>query len=240
MKHGIIRNSILKTKSLVKLELIVQSGIIELDSLIGGFKAGEMTYIDGNSPLIYTIPNQLCVNTFRTFNSNTIYLDGGICADPYQIAKYARYLEVDQNEVLDHVHISRAFTVYQLSTFIETMLEKEIEKQNPRTLIIGRFPLLYHDIDGAEKEAQIILKNNLNKLQELTSHYNLITVLTNRDNRLYDNTLRSIVQSMVNETVRMKYIEPCTYVDLLNRRESTTILNMAEGQLRLEHFGLVT
>ena len=240
MKHKTIENTFLKSKSYAKLELIIQSGIIELDSIIGGLKAGEITYIDGNSPLIHNIPNQLCVNTYRTFNSNTIYLDGGICTDPYKIAKYARYMEVDQNETLEHVKISRAFTVYQLSTFIKHLLEKEIKKHNPRTLIIGCFPSLYLDHDVPEKESQVILKNNIIKLHELTSKYNLITVITNNDIRLYNNRIRTSIQSNVNETIRMKYIKPCTYVDLLNRKDSTTILDIAQGQLRLEYFGMVT
>ena len=239
MEHKAIKNSFLKSKPLAKIELLVQSGVVELDSLIGGLKAGEITYIDGNSPIIYNIPNQLCVNTFRTFNSDTIYIDGGICADPYRIAKYARYMEVDQNEILEHVKISRAFTVYQLSTFIEHLLEKEIKKHNPRTLIIGRFPSLYLDPDVSERESQFILENNLIKLHELTSRYNLITVLTNHDNRLYNNRIRTSIQSMVNETIRMRYIEPCTYVDLLERKDSTTILDMLQDQFRLEHFGMV-
>jgi len=238
--HSKIRNTVLKSKALVTPDLIVHSGIIELDRLTGGFKAGELTYIDGNSPFIYTIPNQLCVNTFRTFNSDTIYIDGGICADPYQIATYARSIEVDDREILDHVHISRAFTVYQLSTCIEHMLEKEIQTHDPRTLIIGRFPLLYQDIDGTTKESQTIMQNNLYKLQELTTDYNLITILTNTDNRHYNQTMRTLIQSQVNETVRMTQIEPCTYVDLLHRKKRTTIHHMANGQLRLDYFGLVT
>ena len=226
-------------KTVVKPDIIVHSGITELDALLGGFKAGEITYIDGRSTIISEIPNQLCVNTYRTFNSDVIYIDGGICADPYKIAKYARMMETDQNEVLNHVQISRAFTVYQLSTFIETMLEKEIEKHHPRTLIIGKFPALYLDTDVPKREAQCILKNSLTTLQKLTSRYNLITVLTNVDSRLYSNHIRKIIQSFVHETVQMKYIEPCTYVDLLKKQRGTTILDMAEGQLRLDHFGLV-
>jgi hypothetical protein len=242
LKYNTIRKSYDKSQSLktiVKPDIIAQSGITELDRILGGFKAGEVTYIDGDSNLISYIPNQLCVNTYRTFNSSIIYIDGGICADPYRIAKYARMMEVDQDETLNHIHISRAFTVYQLSTFIEHMLEKEIKKHNPRTLIIGRFPILYLDSDVPTKESQGILKNNLARIQEITSHYNLITVLTNKDCRLYSNQFRKTIQSFANETVRMKYIRPCTYVDLVNGQESATILDMAEGQLQLEHFGLV-
>jgi hypothetical protein len=239
LKYESIQNPFIESKSLTKSEIILKSGIIELDSLIEGFKSGEITYIEGNSSLINNIPNQLCVNTFRIFNRDTIYLDGGICADPYQIAKYARYMTLDQNKVLEHVHISRAFTVYQLSTFIEHMLEKEIREYSPKTIIIGCYPLLYLDIDLKTKEAQTLLKNNLNKLYELTSHYNLITVLTNIDSGLYNNETQTNIQLMANETVRMKYIKPCTYVYSLNKKDSKTILNMAQGQLKLERYGLV-
>jgi len=227
------------TKIVVRPDIIVHSGILELDTLLGGFKAGEIVYIDGRSNLISEIPNQLCVHTYRTFNSDTIYIDGGICADPYKIAKYARIMELDQYDVLNHVQISRAFTVYQLSTFIEHMLEKEIKKHNPRTLIIGKFPALYLDTDVSKKESQCILKNSLQTLQKLTSKYNLITVLTNVDSRSYSHHMRKTIQEYANETVQMRYIEPCTYIDLVKRQKSTTIFSMADGQLRLDHFGLV-
>lgn len=239
MKSDDIKKTLLEPKSFVKLDIIVKSGITELDVLLGGFKAGEITYVDGNSKLISNLPNQLCVNTYTTFKSPTIYIDGGICADPYRIAKYARMNEIDQNDVLNQVHISRAFTVYQLSSFIDHLLEKEIKKHDPRTLIIGKFPALFLDSDIPTQETQIILKNTIIKLHELTSSYNLITVLTNVDSRMYSNKIRNTIQSYVHETVRMKYIEPCTYVDLLRKKENTTVLHLTEGQLRLEHFGMV-
>ena len=50
-------------------ELIITSGITELDRLLGGFKAGHLTLIDGNSPLITQMPYRLCVNTYQTFHS---------------------------------------------------------------------------------------------------------------------------------------------------------------------------
>jgi replicative DNA helicase len=227
------------TKTIVTPEIFVHCGIQELDKLLDGFKAGEIVYIDGRSDLISEIPNQLCVHTYRTFNSDTIYIDGGICMDPYKIAKYARIMEIDQYEVLNHVQISRAFTIYQLSTFIEQMLEKEIKKHQPRTLIIGRFPTLYLDPDVPKKESQCILKNNIQTLKKLTEKYHLITILTNIDSRLYSNPTRKTIQEYSHETIQMRYIEPCTYVDLLKKQRSTTIFTMADGQLRLDHFGLV-
>jgi hypothetical protein len=147
-------------------DIIVDAGIPELDHLLGGFKAGETTLVDGNSSLIAELPNRLCVNTYRTFHAETIYLDAGMRADPYRIARYARTLELDQQEVLENIVISRAFTVYQLSTLLRDLLEPLIQKRSPRTLIIGMLPALYLDPDISPHEAQTLLAGDLRKIQE--------------------------------------------------------------------------
>ncbi len=234
-------NKSLFVKKILKPDIVVLSGIKELDVLLGGFKAGEITFIDGNSYLISSIPNQLCVNTYRTFNSDTIYIDGGMGANPYEIAKYARFMELDQKETLKHVHISRAFTLYQMSTLICDMLELAIKRYNPRTLIIGRFPLLYLDKDVKTNEAQLILKNNIEKIRKLTANYNLITIFTNPDNKMVSNlrNVRKTICSNVDEIVRMNQMEKSIHINLVKREKDATILTFAKGQLRLQDFGMV-
>jgi len=223
-------------------DIIVSSGIAELDRLCGGFKAGELTLVDGNSDLISDLPNQLCVNTYRTFQSETIYIDGGMCANPYCIARYARMAELDQREVLQNVVMSRAFTVYQLSTIIQELLEPMILKRSPRTLLIGMLPALYLDPEIPVHEAQTVLSSDLQRIQDLTSRYQLITVCTNLDlmplspsrclgKRLYDS---------VSEIVRMKQFEQCTSLELVKKQKSATIVRGAKGQLHLEAFGMVS
>jgi hypothetical protein len=223
-------------------DLIVSSGIAELDSLCGGFKAGELTLVDGNSSLIADLPNQLCVNTYRTFRSETIYVDGGMCANPYQIARYARMAELNPQEVLQNVVMSRAFTVYQLSTILQELLEPMILKRSPRTLLIGMLPALYLDPELHVQEAQAVLSSDLQKIQDLTSRYQLITVCTNLDlmplspsrglgKRLYDS---------VSEIVRIKQLEQCTSLELVKQQKNATIIRGAKGQLRLEEFGMVS
>jgi len=188
---------------------MVKSGITELDRLQGGFKAGEITFLDGNSKLISEMPNQICVNTYRTFRSDTIYIDGGMCANPYRIARYARIMEIDQRQTLEHVQISRAFTVYQFSTLLQDKLEPLIKKHRPRTLIIGMFPRLFFDPDISTRESQILLKNTLNKIKELTRKYGLITVFTNLDSTHMSNirNLKKMFYSAVDEIIRMKQLE---------------------------------
>jgi hypothetical protein len=226
----------------IRPDIIVPSGIAELDRLCGGFKAGELTLVDGNSNLIATLPDQLCANTYRTFRSETIYIDAGMRANPYQIARYARLLELDQREVLQNVLISRAFTVHQLSTILQDLLEPTIKNHSPRTLLIGMLPALYQDPELSRQEAQTLLLQDLQKIQHLTTNYNLITVCTNLDamplspskglgKTLYDN---------VTEIIRIKHIEQRISLELLKKQKSTTIVRDANGQLRLEAFGMVS
>ena len=239
--HTIEKADFQIAKEILKPDIVVLSGITELDRLTGGFKTGEITYIDGDSSLISNIPNQLCVNTYRTFESDIIYIDGGMCADPYKIAKYARKMEIDQRKTLEHVHISRAFTVYQLSTLIQDMLELTIKRYKPQTLIIGRFPIFYLDSDVSEKEAQTLLRSCLHKIRELTTKYDLITIFTNLDRKMMTNNrnVRNIIYENVDEIVLMKEKEQATNVELVKRQENTMILHLVKGQLRLQEFGMV-
>jgi hypothetical protein len=162
-------------------------------------------------------------------------------ADPYRIAQYARKMELNQEEILEHIRISRAFTVYQLTTLIQDMLEPIIKRYTPKTLIIERFPSLYLDSDISSKEAQTLLKNNLAKIRELTSEYSLITIFTNLDKRMLSNrrNVRKILYSDIDEIVLMKQMELFTRVELVKRQISTTILSLANGQLQLQEFGMV-
>ena len=239
--HTIEKSDFLIAKEILKPDIVVLSGIKELDKLMGGFKQGEITYIDGDSNLISKMPDQICVNTYRTFHSDIIYIDAGMCADPYKIAQYARKMEIDQKEILEHVQISRAFTVYQLATVIQDMLEQAIQRYKPQTLIIGRFPIFYLDSDVETKEAQTLLRTNLHKIRELTTKYNLITIFTNLDKKMLttNRNVRKILYDNVDEVVLMKESELATHVELVNRQENTMILHLEKGQLQLQEFGMV-
>jgi len=225
----------------VRPDIIVTSGIPELDALLGGFKAGETTLVDGNSTLIAQLPDRLSVHTYHTFHAETIYLDAGMRADPYRIARYARTLELDQQEVLENIVISRAFTVYQLSTLIRDLLEPLIQKKHPRTLVIGMLPALYSDPDVQPHEAETLLAGDLQKLKELTTQYNLITVATNLDALPLSPTkgLGKTLYESASDILQMKQFDHSTSLALVKQQKSTMIIQCESGQLRLEEFGMV-
>lgn len=232
----------MSTVQVIRPDIIVSSGITELDRLCGGFKAGELTFVDGNSILIADLPHQLCVNTYRTFHSETIYIDAGMCADPYKIARYARMLELDQREVLQNVVMSRAFTVYQLSTILQELLEPMILKRSPRTLLIGMLPALYHDPEISSHESQTLLSCDLQTIQQLTTRYNLITVCTNLDRTPLapSRGLGKRLYETATEVVIMKQLEGRVSVELVKGQKHTTIVHGPAGQLCLEAFGMVS
>jgi len=226
----------------IRPDLIITSGIIELDWLCGGFKAGELTLVDGNSSLIAALPDQLCATTYRTFHSETIYIDAGMRANPYQIARYARQLELDQREVLQNVLLSRAFTVHQLSTILHDLLEPMLQSHNPRTLLIGMLPALYHDPELSRREAQTLLLQDLQKIQQLTTTYRLITVCTNLDVMPLSPSkgLGKTLYENVTEIIRIKHIEQRISLELCKAQKSTSIVREANGQRHLEAFGMVS
>ena len=239
--HVIEKPDFLLAKDIMKPNVAVLSGIRELDDILGGFKSGEITFIDGDSKLISNIPNQICVNTYCMLHSSVVYIDGGMCADPYRISNYARKMEIDQKEVLEHILISRAFTVYQLTTLIQDRLETTITRYKPLTLIIGRFPILYLDSDVPSKEAQTLLRSNLHKIRELTTKYDLVTIFTNLEKKMLSNlrNVRNIMYQDVDEIVLMKETELATCIELVNRHKNNMILHLGAGQMRLEDFGVV-
>ena len=228
-------------REILKPDIVVLSGIKELDKLTGGFKTKQITYIDGDSNLISKIPNQVCVNTYRIFESDTLYIDAGMCADPYKISRFARKLELDQKKVLESVHLSRAFTVHQLTTLIQDMLEPAIKRYKPKTLIIGSFPIFYLDSDVKSKEAQTLLRSNIHKIKELTVKYNLITIFSNLDKKMISSkrNVKTILHKNSDEVILMKETDLATRVELLNKNKSTVILHLAKGQMRLQEFGMV-
>jgi predicted ATP-dependent serine protease len=224
-------------REIQKQDTIVKSGLKELDKFIGGFKSGEINFIDGDNKLASNISNQICVNTYRTYRKNVIYIDGGMSFDPYKIAKYARKMEIDQRAILGHIYISRAFTLFQLTTLLKDKLEQKIIECSPKTLIIEKFLTLYLDSNISSNEANILMKNNLRKIKELTKKYELVTIISNHDMGiklrknvniiLYENTDQIVTIKQIGKVINFNFVKK-------NKRIAISILE--RGQLHLNDF----
>ena len=202
---------------MLSAEARIPSAIKEIDDVLGGFQAGSLTWIYGTSPTIKFLPYMLCVNTYETFHGDTVFIDGGCTMNPYQIANYARQKEQQARLILEHVHVSRAFTVYQLSTLIMDDLEQVIQRYQPQTVIINAFPTLYLDPDVSSEEALTLLKRHLAEIKRITKTYHLVTVLFFSYSSLQQAEVCHLVEQNADESLTMHLMKQCTRIQFLRR-----------------------
>lgn len=230
-----------KEKKRLLAEVRIPSSIELIDTVTGGFKAGEISWIFGTSSLVKKIPYYLSVNTFETFGQKTLFIDGGNQLNPYQISGFAKQKECMVKEMLNQIYSSRAFTVHQLSTLITEKMESFIKRYAPKTVILNSFPQLYLDPDVSSHEAQILLNHHLQIIQRLTKKYQLVTLLTfksspfqqDRGNLLY------CIENQVDEIIQMNMMQHCTRIVFPTIKKMGTITRGVYGQLSLTDFGMV-
>jgi hypothetical protein len=239
MKKYNLNSSSLKT--IQKNSTKVKSGIKKLDEIIGDLKTGEVTFINGINKIVSNIEKKICVDNYKAYKHNIIYIDGGMSFNPYGIAKYAVESEIDQRAVLEHIHISRVFTLFQLNTILQDKLEQKIVEYNPKILIIGKFLALYVDSEVSSNQVNIIMKNNLKKIKELAKKYEITVILSNLNSRvkLVKNVGRIIFKN-VDQIVTIKQIGQFINFNFVKKDHSRVFSIIEKGQLRLSNFGMET
>lgn len=220
--------------------IIVKSGIKELDKYLGGFKPGEINFIHGDKKIILNIPYSICANTYKTCHKNAIYIDGGMSFNPYSIARYARKMELDQREILSHIYISRAFTLFQLTDILQYKLEEKIIECNPKTVIIGKFLDLYFDSSITSMESNILMRNNLKKIKEITKKYGLVTILSNFDKGIrIKKTANRIIYEHTDQIVKIKQIGRVISFNFEKKNNKNSFSIIENNQLSLDDFELL-
>jgi len=223
-------------------DIVVSSGVPEIDRVLQGFHANQITYIQGKSPLTKMLPYQVCVNTYKMFHSSVLFIDGGNMMNPYHLARCAQYQELSAKTVLTNVQISRAFTVHQLNTLIDQQIEPMLKRYHPQTIIINAFPRLYMDTDVSCEEAENLLQHALTRIQQMTTTYQLITLLTHPYAHCdtSERLLSPLLFRMVDEMIQVTQMKHCPRVYFPRHQHTVTITEGVQGQLCLPDFGMVT
>ena len=216
---------------------IIKSGIKELDKFIGGFKSGEINFVHCDKNFALSFPYYICVDTYRTYHKNVIYIDGGMSFNPYIVAKYAKKMELDQRTILDNIYVSRAFTLFQLTDLLQHKLEQKIRECNPKTLIIGKFLDLYFDSNISSIESTIIMKSNLRKIKEITKKYELFTLLSNFDGKTeIRKNANKIIYEFTDQIVKINKIGQVISFTREKQNERNSVSIIEKGQLRINDF----
>lgn len=216
---------------------ILKSGIKELDKIIWELKPGEIIFIDGNNKIILDIEKRICVNFYKSYKRNVIYIDGGMGFNPYRIARYAKESEIDYREILNHIHVSRVFTLFQLNTILQDKLEQIMLEYNPQICIIGKFLTPYMDSEVSSDQVNIIMKNNLSRVKEIAKKYGIVALLLNFDSRINEfGGLNKILYRSVDEIVTIKRIGKTINFSLLKKNPIKVFSLIEKGQLSLNDF----
>ena len=158
----------------------ISTGLPRLDPILGDFKAGSVSLIEGNHPFISEVLSLLAINAVTHLKKPVVYVDGGNSIDPYLIATLAKRSGVKPAQVLQQILVARAFTAYQLDTIISDRLEAVLDQAKPGLLVVARITDLFMDRAVAEKEALAMLRRCVARIETSTLDRQLITVVTKR------------------------------------------------------------
>lgn len=169
--------SILSANKLRRLSL----GLPILDDVFPGFELGDFAVLQGDAASfmssILSVRAQL-PHECGGLGSSTIFVDGGNLFSPYEVAETARDYGLDCKAVLEKVHVSRAFTGYQLSSLILERLHSFLRKNKARLLIVSDISSLLLDRDMPKLEGRDLFMKVCSKLSAIASERQTVVVVT--------------------------------------------------------------
>jgi len=161
------------------------TGIELLDETLG-LRFGQLLTLQGEAS--NALSHLLCVRAIYPLppglDSDVVFVDGGNVFDAYAVSRHAFSLGLDQERTRLRIHLSRAFTHHQLSSFIAERLAPAIDQCDARLAIVLDITALYCDPDVKEKkEAFDLFSKDIRFLATLAEQRNMIIVVTNLQSR---------------------------------------------------------
>lgn len=171
----------------------------EIEFHISKFRSSDITVIEGTPSSILDILFQLSVESIIVLDRDTLFIDGWNSFNPYDILRISRSLDIksniEQRKILSRIHISRAFTEYQMDTLIRG-LDRAVKEWNPAIIIISYLPNLFY---GSDKNGKKLLKSSIERLKSITASSNIIAVVTSFGDFCYeDKFLASKADRIIN------------------------------------------
>lgn len=147
-----------------------------LDLHLLPLRPGEVTYVEGDTAAVIDLTCGLMISTLRSTKKKAVYVDGCVSMNPYRIARLCRRHRLNPRDVLARIEVARAFTVYQLSTIIENMLESVLP--GVTLLIVQGMECMFRDDDIQPEEARVLLGRAFSRVKGLARRYGPVTVVT--------------------------------------------------------------
>lgn len=149
---------------------VLSLGIEPLDEmLLGGLETGKLVALKGDNSVL-GLSHLFCVRAQLParrggIDSQVLWLDGGNTFDPYLITEYSRANDLNPERVLKRIHLSRAFTCYQMSSLISERMPEALRRFKVKLVVISDLPQLYLDSDIPRREAKEIFMGAVDDLR---------------------------------------------------------------------------
>ena len=153
-----------------------------VDDLFPGFAPGDFAVLYG-SPSVISLTSLLCIRAqvptqLGGLGSNVVFIDGGNTFRLYKIARLAQLHQLNPQEVLERIFISRAFTAYQMTSLILDKLEETVRNYDAKLVVISDIAGFFLDNDVANEEAQRIYSQIVSYLSSFARKHQIVVVAT--------------------------------------------------------------
>ncbi|MEM2463926.1 MAG: hypothetical protein QXY07_04510 [Candidatus Bathyarchaeia archaeon] len=169
--------SVLSAERVRRLSL----GVNSVDDVFPGFESGDFGVLCGSDASAFGFA--LCVRCVMPagmggLGSEVVFVDGGNSFNPYFVADIARGFGLDPRFVLERIHVSRAFTAYQLSALILEKLNGFLNRRDVGLVYVSEISKLFLDRDIPKTEAQDLFVRVCAALADIASKRGKIVLAT--------------------------------------------------------------
>jgi len=178
-KNGMMQNLLAKPIMAQPLFSLNMPGV---DDLFPGFAPGDFAVLYG-SPSVISLTSLLCIRAqvpkqLGGLGSNVVFIDGGNTFRLYKVARLAQLHQLNPQEVLERIFISRAFTAYQLTSLILDRLEETVKKYDAKLVVISDVAGFFLDNDVPHEEAQRVYSQIVSYLSSFARKHQIVVVVT--------------------------------------------------------------
>jgi hypothetical protein len=161
---------------------ILTTGIERLDKLVQ-LATGQFVVFQGLSPSV-SLAELLCVRAQLGnpigLTSGAVFIDGGNSFDVYATSNYAIEYGIEPNLALSRIHISRAFTYFQLASLLTEKLPSALTHYSSRFAIVSDIAGLFQDPEIKDKqEAYRVFQRVLRSLSSVAEITGSLVIVTN-------------------------------------------------------------
>jgi hypothetical protein len=177
LKHEELALSILSAEKVRRLSL----GVSVLDDVFPGFKLGDFVvlYGDAVSFITFVLSVRCALPPVKGgLGSSVVFVDGGNSFSPYSVSEIGRSYGLDSRSVLENIHVSRAFTAYQLSSLILERLEPFLRSRRAKLAVVSDITSLFFDKAIPRSEAKDLFMKVCGKLSEIAAKKQTIAVVS--------------------------------------------------------------